>query len=218
MNDAAIWLYGSVARGTDSEASDLDILVVQDSQEPQALPVACAALARADHLSLRHYSWREIEGMASYGSLFLLHLKLEGCPLVENWSTVRMRTLLTALPPYTGKKRDLQGFTIALGDVAQSASDEGDPAFELSVLATVFRHASILGCYLMDEPAFDRDISITRALTAVGMLDWAEGAVSLYEHRLALARNIPPRTPPTVETVIKWHRVASEFISRLGDL
>src|SRR4051794_28884949 len=117
-NCRAWWLYGSVARGTDDNTSDLDVLVVGPALSGGPMtrsPVA--TLPRTEHLSLRNYSWAEVEAMASYGSLFLLHLHLEGRPLVTNNAADRLRRILDSLPPYAGADRDILGFSVALQDV-----------------------------------------------------------------------------------------------------
>jgi len=156
--------------------------------------------------------------MADYGSLFLLHLKLEGRPLWPGRAGSSLGTLLDRLPPYRYARRDVEGFVTALEDVRRSLADGGDPSFELAVLATVIRHCSILTCYLLGAPQFDRRSSITEAFVAVGMGHAAAGALDLYQFRLARSRGIPVNEPPTAFTTREWCAVASEFVKRTGDL
>lgn len=216
MTDTTVWLYGSVARGDDTTTSDLDILVVGDSESQGIFERnILTGLPRFEHLSTKYYSWQEIIAMASYGSLFLLHLKMEGRPVVDGLGASRLRNLLDELPSYSGGVRDLKGFRIALQDARASLEDGGDPTFELSVIATVIRHASILACYFNGQPTFDRRASIRRAFNSVHLNEAATGALELYDFRLSQARNIPTQIVPTHELAQSWLMVAFDFIERL---
>ena len=152
----SVWLYGSAARGDVDGLSDFDVLLVgPPGEEPEGVLVA-AGLCGKD-VSISRYSWDEVQGMAEYGSLFLHHVRLEGHPLYEGESCRgRLRTLIAQLGEYTLAKRDILGFKVVLADVAESLEQGGSKAFELSVLATVIRHASILGCWLIGAPKFGR--------------------------------------------------------------
>lgn len=216
MTDTTVWLYGSVARGDDTPKSDLDILVVDDSVPFRIFEhKILQALPHFENLSARQYSWQEIIAMASYGSLFLLHIKLEGRPVVDGLGASRLKGILDELPSYSGRTRDLKGFRIALQDSRTSLADGGDPTFELSVIATVIRHASILACYFIGQPAFDRETSIPRALNSVNLNAAAPGALELYDFRLAQARDIPTKIVPSHELAQTWLNVAFDFITRL---
>ena len=102
------------------------------------------------NVSISRYSWDEIRGMARYGSLFLHHIRLEGRPLYEAESCRgRLHATVAELGEYTLARRDIRGFKVVLADIAESLESGGSRVFELSVLATVIRHASILGCWLI---------------------------------------------------------------------
>ena len=152
----AVWLYGSHARGVVDSCSDLDILIATDTltsiEEIQSnVPL------KLNDASLTVYSWNEIKLMAEYGSLFLQHLKLEAVPLYESPSHRGvLRRLLGKMPDYKLARRDIRGFRVVLEDVAEALSDGGQKEYELSVLATVIRHSSILGCWLLNQPSFGR--------------------------------------------------------------
>ena len=78
-----MWLYGSHARGQVDPLSDQDVLVVSDV----AIEFECLQSISPITLhgaSVSRYTWKEIKGMAAYGSLFLQHLRLEAVPLYES--------------------------------------------------------------------------------------------------------------------------------------
>lgn len=217
-----IWVYGSVARGTHSHCSDLDVLVVADTDPDLSLvETTVAALPQAQHLSVRRYSWREVAEMAGYGSLFLLHLKLEGHQLHATEATTGLADLLAKLPPYQNDVRDIRGFAQALGDARWALDDvldEGDILFELGAIATVIRHCSILACYKLETPQFQTADSIRISFTAVEMSEFAEAAIELYRFRLATARQIPTPTRPSLSAANLWLGRAQTFVERVGNL
>lgn len=145
--------------------SDIDILVVGDDPISSKIVSALVELDGAP-LSISQYTWSEIEGMAIYGSLFLHHLRLEARPIFEG-SIVsgRLRKILGTLPSYNRVRKDYIAFRTVTMDVKASLSEGGFVPFELSVLATVVRHACILGCYLEDRPTFGRLTPVKRLVT-----------------------------------------------------
>ncbi|MEV4261648.1 nucleotidyltransferase domain-containing protein [Kribbella sp. NPDC049584] len=210
MTKTEIWLYGSVARGTADDGSDVDILIVTDETGPVDVP-------DGEHVSVRTYGWSAVEQMAAYGSLFLLHLKREGRPLTTPEPS-RLRELLVDLPPYQRTADDIEGFRIGLADARESLLDGGSADFELSVIATVVRHCSILACYLLGTPLFDRTTSIRTAFRATGLARDADGAVDLYRFRLAEARGIAAPIAADVGVGMHWAAIADKFVCRVGDL
>ena len=157
-NNTAIWLYGSYARGDEDIYSDLDLLVVDNELvdlEKIELPV------KNPHtkISLSQYTWYEIERMASYGSLFLHHLSCEAKPILESEGVKgKLFKILHQLGLYLKAKRDLEGFKLAISDVEESIKSNCSFHYELSVLATILRHSSILGCYVTTgQPIFGRN-------------------------------------------------------------
>jgi hypothetical protein len=174
MRPAEVWLYGSVARGSHTVRSDLDVLVVSDAEVGAAfLKSAVSNLPQQQHLAARRYTWDEVAQMADYGSLFLVHLKLEGRRLTPIDGDSALSALLAKLPPYRLEDRDARGFWEALEDVEwglDDAQDMDDIAFELGVLATVIRHCSILACYKLRDPQFQTDRSIATAFDGSSQL------------------------------------------------
>lgn len=152
----AVWLYGSHARGVVDSCSDLDILIATDALRPIE-EIQGNVPVKLNNASLTVYSWNEIKLMAEYGSLFLQHLRLEAVPLYESPSHRGvLRGLLGQMPDYKHARRDIRGFRVVLEDVAEALSAGGQKEYELAVLATVIRHSSILGCWLLNQPSFGR--------------------------------------------------------------
>ena len=217
MNDWTIWLYGSVARGDyDPESSDLDVLLVSDSEcTPDIVPRLTSGLPCSEHLSLVRYGWSELRAMARYGSLFLWHLRTEGRPLMDGPGTNAFRGLLEQLPVYSESARDVNGFRLALQDCANSLRDGGDSFFELAIIATVLRHASILACSVHGIPAYARGRTLEIALRQYDMQEHLEEAFALYHFRLGLARGLPAVIPPSYELAAKWLEIANSFVNSL---
>jgi len=150
-----VWLYGSRARGDSDHESDTDVLVVSglDADVPDIV-----RRLEYPRVTVSRYSWPEIEAMWSYGSLFLCHVALEGHRLQgDSERSEHLPRLLASLPSYTRGMEDHRAFGDAVREGIASLEDGGWPDFECSVIATVARHAAILGAYCMGEPAFGRE-------------------------------------------------------------
>jgi hypothetical protein len=154
---SSVWLYGSSARGDSDEFSDLDVVVVGQDREIDDKFRAFLHNFGIPQAALSRYTWAEIEGMSTYGSLFLQHLKSEGCPIVEGCHVRgRLNNILRRLGRYSRARQDLRAFQMGLTEARQSLLTGGSLPFELSVLATIVRHSCILGCYLIGQPTFGR--------------------------------------------------------------
>lgn len=203
--EGAVWLYGSHSRGDSDELSDLDVLHVSDgpgTQDGNSNTPTAAGTA-----SVSEYSWAEVEGMASYGSLFLHHLRLEGTIVAESTSCRgRLTRVLETMGAYQLAPRDLVGFRRVLGDVIESL-DEGQASlfYELSTLGTVFRHASILACALEGSYCFSRRGPVERVALTSGLPQrWVEEFASLYDYRLYVDGRIQECPEPSLELARTW--------------
>ena len=127
--------------------------------------------------------------MTAAGSLFLRHVQWEGKILYEQpncrgW----LSTLLREIRPYRNVGRDLVGHRTVIGDVLESLRLNGSIRYELSVLATVLRHAAILGCYPEPGAACALAPITIRQLCRQSSRDGG---------RRSAARRPTPRAPPT---------------------
>jgi hypothetical protein len=68
-----------------------------------------------------------------------------------------MAKLLRNLPPFSRAAEDLAGFRVALAEGVASLENGGWVDFECEVIATVARHAAILGAYCAGQPEFGRE-------------------------------------------------------------
>src|SRR2546428_6969494 len=105
----AVWLYGSCARADSDTLSDIDVLVVGANWH--AFTNSDVGVGRP--LRVTQYTWPELEGMSSAGSLFLEHLKREAKPLTEGAAVEgRLRHLLETAAAYSRARalRDVRAF------------------------------------------------------------------------------------------------------------
>ncbi len=181
----AVWLYGSHARGVTDCRSDLDLFIATDrttniQEMERHIPLALSAA------SVSRYTWDEISGMARYGSLFLQHLKFEAYPLYESpCYRGTLRRLLDGLGDYELSQRDLKGFRAVLEDVAEALNNTEEETYELSVLGTVIRHSTILGCWLIRQPSFGRTEPVSRFVQSRCLESVIESKFpELYDYRL----------------------------------
>ena len=215
MKGWAIWSYGSLARGDSDNLSDDDVLLVGPLQG-QPTEILRRAGLDSRKLSISRYSWHEVIGMAEYGSLFLHHVRLEGCPVHETSSCSGvLRRILCGLGDYEHTKRDIKGFRSVLADVRASVNRGCCVVFELSVLATVIRHMSILGCWLVGKARFGRVAPVMVFAKTVGIDDQAVCRFSsLYMYRLYYDGRIQRKELPAL-LFGEWIRLAETLVDQL---
>lgn len=210
--DYAAWLYGSWARCDQDSSSDIDILAVGPIPDRG---VENLALPRGVHRSVSRYSWDEIERMASYGSMFLHHLRLEGRPLLESRQAIgKLGRILSRIGLYTRAPKDIASFRAAVDDVKSSIAQGGSPVFEMSVLATLCRHACILACYVRGTPRFGRLSPIQTVLPELGFRQETVDLFGrLYGFRLHAVRGAPLPFVPSDGSVVAAARLVGEILT-----
>ena len=215
---AAIWLYGSSARGDADAQSDFDVFIASD--EPLSVE-RIVAITQADRtrLAASHYNWAEIDGIAAYGSPFLHHLSAEGHCVAEGVVVLgRLRKILDSLGPYLRAGNDLHAFRTALQDVRKSLDCGGSVPFELSVLGTTLRHASILGCFVSGRPCFGRLQAVQRVAELWGLDPVTSYSFeSLYRYRLWAVRRKPAPQEISRSEAFRWCDRLQELLDKLEE-
>lgn len=203
MTDSqAVWLYGSEARGDALPSSDVDVLRVGDGILQEGL----LRQWEGRKLSVSSYGWEEIRRMASYGSLFLHHLKLEARVIFESPAvTGQLQEVLNCLPPYQRVQRDLRAFRQSLLDISDELPRPSNLEFELATLASLIRRIGILGSYLIGQPQFDR-IGPVRTVVKTWKLQNLLGLEfeEFYLHRAATESVRCNPATPSAEVLAIW--------------
>jgi hypothetical protein len=213
MNNVEIWLYGSRARGDADAFSDTDVLIVGDATTNVEQLIHALEYPK---LNVSFYSWEEIQDMHAYGSLYLHHIALEGRRLLPaDDAPERFPDLLTGLPRFTRARQDMAGFQRAFREGLDSLADGGWPDFECEVIATVVRHAAILGSYCVGTPAFGRERPFRLLAPALGYAP--DECESLIGPATAWRLHQPgPHTRPAATRA--WLGSVERFLDRLEEV
>ncbi|HJQ94298.1 MAG TPA: nucleotidyltransferase domain-containing protein [Acidimicrobiia bacterium] len=211
----ALWIYGSYARGDNDRNSDLDLLAVSD----QPFFVEISDLFPGAHLSLSSYSWREIERMVDYGSVFLHHVAREGRPLrFMPEADGCLRALLKRLGPYRRTREDLRAFRETVSDVRSALAGDCSPNFEMAVLASVLRHASVLACFIGKDPAYQRDVVFARLESILCLPLNPAHLQAIYSFRLSEERGAPLERCATTSDVSRAADTIEQILERMEGL
>jgi predicted nucleotidyltransferase len=212
-DDVEIWVYGSRARGDFDGLSDTDVLVVA---EPGSIVDDMVASLRYPRVSVSRYSWSEMDAMSVYGSLYLHHLKLEGMRVrPAPRDPEYLVTLLAHVPPFGRAEEDLVGFRQAIDEAATSLFSGGWPDLECEIVATVARHAAILGAYCAGRPTFGRELPFAVAGAALG---YGNEAIERLVTPATAWRKHLDRCSDSNDAIVDWIVRVNKFLEDLQPL
>jgi len=216
--DHAIWLFGSHARGRKDEFSDLDVLFVGSATQANAQAIV-ADLIENSSASVSVYSWQKIYEMQRYGSLFLLHIQMEGRCIYETPDAKgKLIGIIEKLPPYSRIDHDTNSFRQAINDIRWGISAGSPLDFEASSLSTVTRHAAILLCYLIGRPSFERYKPIEHVIEHLGLeKEYDQAYNRCYEFKLVQEHRKKKIEEPSTKDVERTIALADKIVETLAN-
>jgi len=156
----AVVLFGSVARGDDDAASDIDVLAIVESRTGrvdndlvrQYLPERL----RSRQPDISWYGSDRYREMSKAGQLFSWHVFLDGEVLYDPVGYVRE---LGQPAPYRNMIEDIDAFiSIAEGVVPQIEASEFNAIYEMGVLYVCVRNVAMSGSWILSKrPDFSRN-------------------------------------------------------------
>lgn len=168
----AVILFGSKSRGDADAASDTDLAIFAEASSPASLISIKRRFSDSisnEDTNFAIYSLTTAERMATDGSLFLWHIKLEGRILFQR--SCWLIRLLDCLAPYGNGKadRDIRTFEAVLSDVTDNLSKtESTLLFEAATLFSVLRSLGMIATALVGSPCFGRLDPIFRTRELMG--------------------------------------------------
>ena len=216
----AIYLYGSKARGDYTKTSDTDVLVVAQNQT--SLKHVCNFIPSAlQPANINFYSWDEFSHMAKYGSLFLHHIKLEGKSIyTDDIAKKSLNKIFSDLKSYQRAREDLKSFQNVIKETESSLKENNLLVFDLATLATVIRHCSILGCWLLKNPCFKRIDPVFHVLKECDINSFKlKDYESLYNYKLYIDKKIEKRDLKITDfSKMNWVNCSTEIVDAVKEI
>lgn len=212
-----IWLFGSYARGEQDQYSDIDLLVVIQDCDDEEYKRTKMQLSQElgmplEWLSL--YEMHKIQEMASQGSYFMWHIKMEGRQLYARGSF--QKDILANLPEYQNAWQDLEDYGIICNDIRCNLSEQYvDITYELSVLASIIRNTSMTIDFLEGKMNFGRvqAVEICNAILQEKCSIPIKEYERLYTNRLYMTGKAAIHAMMTIDDVGEWLKKAENLIS-----
>lgn len=144
-----LWLFGSHARGNFDERSDVDILMISDSDDTNYVTEYFAG-KYVGKIDVSHYSYVGLLPLINKGSLFASHLKKEAIPLFQR--SKKLKNLLNEMPNYCHHIADLKILKLLVEDVKLSLREKNNTfVFDAGVLGTAIRNTAIILCNYLNK-------------------------------------------------------------------
>jgi predicted nucleotidyltransferase len=153
-----ICLFGSLARGDTDEWSDIDLLVVGDSEQlrPTALLRSLPDRLRTERLSLVCYSPEELRSLFEMGSSFIDHIRQEGKPLYDR-NGLLTHILKDSFEPKLNVAEELSTELKRLEIYDDLSLFKGNFLFCLAQLYAIGKSVAILGVLAGGDREYARD-------------------------------------------------------------
>ena len=158
-NVRAIFIYGSFARGDNDENSDMDILVIAESDNNKIENIIRDIITRfldKANLDISVYSGNRFETLLEYGSLFLHHIRQEGILVYGKGKYSNKEYLFGKLTSFKGISEDLLLYSRMHEKIEKSISENGINYYDLNILCILARNTMIVTCYHLGIPKFGK--------------------------------------------------------------
>ena len=141
-----IYIFGSMTRGEVSSSSDADVLVIQDTSEPDSFPPSWSV-----------YSRKTIETYFATGRLFAWHLHLEAVRVYPRSGSGFLADLGEPAP-YSSMGEDLADLRFLLDNSKlELQNDSPSPIYELGIAYTAIRDIAMAASWsMLAKPSFSR--------------------------------------------------------------
>ena len=155
----AIIVYGSWARGTNDNNSDIDIFVICKLDTDRILNKIETSIARAltgYETDISIYDSEKFETLLECGSLYLHHIYEEGVIIYVSDKKYTKEYLFGKLREFRGISEDILLYDRMLKQTAKSIRAHNTNYFDINILALLARNTMILICYYLKKPQYGK--------------------------------------------------------------